>query len=77
MKFIIPTLLIGIIVLSCKKEPKTEEPLATDSITADTMAADTVSSVTPLPSDTLRTDTVSSKNNMDTVNSPKNKTIQK
>ncbi|MBE4948868.1 hypothetical protein [Chryseobacterium culicis] len=70
MKFIIPTLLIGIIVLSCKKEPKTEGPLATDSITADAMAADTVSSVTPLPSDTLRTDTVSSKKNMDTVKSP-------
>ncbi|CAI8791161.1 hypothetical protein [Chryseobacterium sp. IT-36CA2] len=77
MKLIIPTLLVGIIVLSCKKESKTERPITTDSLITDTMRTDTVSSVTPLPSDTIRTDTVSSKKNMDTVRTSKNKTTKK
>ena len=76
MKFILSTLLIGITVLSCKKEHKTEIS-TTDSIIIDTMRTDTLSTVTPLPSDTIRTDTVSSKNSMDTVRSPKNKTTKK
>lgn len=70
------SLLIGIIVLSCKKESKTEIS-TTDSITTNTVRTDTVSTVTPLPSDTIRTDTVSSKKLTDTTGAYKNKTQKK
>ncbi|SMO45095.1 hypothetical protein SAMN06265171_101925 [Chryseobacterium rhizoplanae] len=76
MKFIMSSLLIGLIVLSCKKESKTEIS-TTDSIVTNTVRTDTISTVTPLPSDTIRIDTVSSKNKMDTVRSHKNTTTKK
>ncbi|MEF9478346.1 hypothetical protein ACR1PO_17790 [Chryseobacterium sp. RRHN12] len=79
MKFIMSILLMGVIVLSCKKE-RTETSVTTDSVIADTMRADTVSNVTPMapvPSDTMRTDTVSTKKSTDTARTPNNKSPKK
>ncbi len=70
------SLLIGIIVLSCKKESRTETHVTTDTVIADTVRTDSVS-INPIPSDTVRADTVSSKKRTDTVGSPKNKIPKK
>lgn len=80
MKFIMSILLMGVIVLSCKKENRTETSVTTDSVIADTMRTDTVSNVTPMapvPSDTMRTDTVSAKKSADTARTPNNKSPKK
>ncbi|MBO9691197.1 hypothetical protein [Chryseobacterium sp.] len=79
MRFITSILFAGFIVLSCKKESRTETSVTHDSVIADTMTADTVSNsapMAPLPSDTVRADTLSSKRNSDTVRTPKNKKNQ-
>jgi hypothetical protein len=77
MKFIMSSLLIGIIVLSCKKESKTETNVTTDTVIADTMRTDSVSTVNPMPTDTIHRDTVSSKKLTDTTGAYKNKTQKK
>ncbi|WP_312303564.1 hypothetical protein [Chryseobacterium sp.] len=76
MKFIISAAIIGLVVLSCKKET-TEKTVTTDSIITDTMRTDTATAITPapapLPSDTVRTDSTSSKKSQDTANTMKKK----
>ncbi|MGR3857701.1 hypothetical protein [Chryseobacterium indologenes] len=77
MKFIMSSLLIGLMVLSCKKESKTETNVTTDTVIADTIRTDSVSSVNPIPSDTIQSDTVSSKKLTDTTGTYKNKNPKK
>ncbi|KYH07312.1 MULTISPECIES: hypothetical protein [Chryseobacterium] len=77
MKFIMSSLLIGFIVLSCKKESRTETHVATDTIIADTIRTNSVSPVSPIPSDTIHRDTVSSKKLTDTIGAHKNKIPKK
>lgn len=76
MKFIISAAILGLVVLSCKKE-RTERTVITDSIITDTMRTDTATAITPvpapLPSDTMRTDSTSSGKNKDTTKTPKKK----
>ncbi|HCN50049.1 MAG TPA: hypothetical protein DIT10_13340 [Chryseobacterium sp.] len=76
MKLIISAAIIGLVVLSCKKE-RTEKTITTDSIITDTMRTDTATVITPvpapLPSDTMRTDSISSKKYQDTAKTPKKK----
>lgn len=75
MKFIKSTLLIGLIVVSCKKEQKIERTVTTDSIIADTIKTDTTivapPAPVPVPADTLRTDSTSSKKRQDTAKTKK------
>ncbi|MDQ0064759.1 hypothetical protein [Chryseobacterium lathyri] len=61
MKFTILLMLLGLTVLSCKKETKVDtSTTTTDSVMIDTVPADTTT--TPMPSDTLRTaDTATTK----------------
>lgn len=77
MKFMMSSLLIGIIALSCKKESKTETHITTDTVVAETIRTDSVSPVSPIPSDTIRRDTVSSKKLTDTTGAHKNKIPKK
>lgn len=77
MKIIMSTLLIGFMVLSCKKESKTETNVTTDTVIADTIRTDSVSAVNPIPSDTVQSDTVSSKKLTDTTGVRKNKILKK
>lgn len=69
MKFTMLIMLIGLLTIGCKKEPRTERPLTTDSIIADTMRTDTVPHIAPapMPSDSIRTDSLSSPKNKDTI----------
>lgn len=73
MKLIISAAIIGLVVLSCKKE-RTKKTI---SIITDTMRTDTATVITPvpapLPSDTMRTDSISSKKYQDTAKTPKKK----
>lgn len=56
MKFTLSLMLIGITVLSCKKETKIETTKVSDSVIVDKMPADTVV-VAPMTTDTLHTGT--------------------
>lgn len=71
------SLLIGIIVLSCKKESRTETHVTTDTVIADTIRMDSVSPVSPIPSDTVHRDTISAKKLADTTGAHKNKIPKK
>ncbi|MGK6341089.1 hypothetical protein ACMGDK_02555 [Chryseobacterium sp. DT-3] len=56
MKFTIVLMLLGLTVLSCKKETKVEtSTTTTDSVIIDTEPANTAVTTTPVPSDTIRT----------------------
>ncbi|MDR6369954.1 hypothetical protein J2795_001503 [Chryseobacterium bernardetii] len=77
MKIIMSSLLIAIIVLSCKKESKTETHVTTDTVIADTIRTDSVSPVSPIASDTIHRDTVSSKKLTDTTGAHQNKIPKK
>jgi len=56
MKFTIALMLLGLTVLSCKKETKVDtSTTTTDSVIIDRVPADTVVTTTPVPSDTLHT----------------------
>ncbi|WP_160137750.1 hypothetical protein [Chryseobacterium sp. c4a] len=69
-------ILTGLMVMSCKKEPRTERPLTADSIITDTIKADTAGSVrTP---DSIRVaDSIAQQKRMDTAKAIKKKAIQK
>jgi len=64
MKFTIVLMLLGLTVLSCKKETKVDtSTTTTDSVMIDTVPSDTgTATAAPMPSDTLRTaDTATTK----------------
>lgn len=67
MKFAISLMLLGLIVLSCRKETKVNTTTS-DSVITDTIPSDTVvTAPTPMPSDTLGRADSASTNRMDTV----------
>ncbi|REC45454.1 hypothetical protein [Chryseobacterium pennipullorum] len=61
MKFIMSLMLIGFVVLSCKKETKSETSITTDSIITDSVKVDTAVTSSPMPADTMRTDPATTK----------------
>ncbi|WP_336962074.1 hypothetical protein [Chryseobacterium contaminans] len=81
MKFTLLFILTGLMVLSCKKEPRTEKPLTADTIIADTMRANTSASIKPMaanPADSIRiADSISHQKRKDTVKTEEKKTIKK
>lgn len=54
MKFTILLMLLGLTVLSCKKETKIETTKTSDSVIVDQVPADTI--IKTVPVDTLHTD---------------------
>lgn len=80
MKFIMSFMLIGLLILSCKKETQTQTS-TTDSISADTVSVDTATNASPtpvpLPSDTVRTDSTAAKNNIDSAGTTRNGNTKK
>lgn len=60
MKFTLLLMLLGLTVLSCKKETKVDTSRTSDSVITDTVPADSMGA--PMPSDTLHmTDTAGAK----------------
>ncbi|WP_347216240.1 hypothetical protein [Chryseobacterium sp.] len=77
MKFTLLFMLTGLMVLSCKKEPRTERPLTADSIIADTIVSEQ-----PMPppaaSDSMRiADSISQQKLKDTAKATKKKAMPK
>lgn len=78
MKFILSSILVGLLIASCKKESRTERPLTADSIVADTIKVDTNASSMPTKSDSMRTaDSISLQKIKDTAKATKKKAIKK
>ncbi|PKF76190.1 hypothetical protein [Chryseobacterium sp. PMSZPI] len=82
MKLTMSLMFIGVFVLSCKKEVRTERSVTTDSIIMDTVRTDTTTHAAPMPSparsDTMhRKDSISSKKQKDTIKISKNKKNKK
>jgi len=65
MKFSVLLMLLGLTVLSCKKETKVDTSIKSDSVVIDTMPADTLAA--PMPSDTLHTTDAGAAKKMDTA----------
>lgn len=65
MKFTILLMLLGLTVLSCKKETKVETMTKSDSVIIDTMAADSLAA--PMPADTMHNANTSPSTKMDTA----------
>ncbi len=74
MKFTL-FILTGLMVLSCKKEPRTERPLTADSIITDTMKTDTAAA-RAVPPDSMRVDSISQQKRKDTVKAIKKKSFK-
>ncbi|ROI05913.1 hypothetical protein EGI16_05905 [Chryseobacterium sp. G0240] len=76
MKCTLSLLILGLTVLSCKKEPRTERPLTTDSIIIDTVPSDTISGghiPFPASSDTIRHDSIIGHQSNGTAKTPTNR----
>ncbi|WP_223607932.1 hypothetical protein [Chryseobacterium sp. OSA05B] len=65
MKFSVLLMLLGLTVLSCKKETKVDTSVKSDSVVIDTMPADTLAA--PMPSDTLHATDTGAAKKMDTA----------
>ncbi|UWX61899.1 hypothetical protein N0B40_06335 [Chryseobacterium oranimense] len=72
MKFTLLLMLLGLTVLSCKKETKVDNTVVSDSTVIDTMPSDTMTvPANPMPADTMRTGDTSSARKTDSTKATK------
>jgi hypothetical protein len=72
MKFTLLLMLLGLTVLSCKKETKVDNTTIADSTVIDTVPSDTMAApANPMPADTMRTGDAASVKKMDSAKTTK------
>lgn len=72
MKFTLLLMLLGIAVISCKKETKVDSTTISDTTVVDTMPSDTMTApANPMPSDTMRAADTATAKKMDTAKTSK------
>jgi len=72
MKFTLLLMLLGLTVLSCKKETKVDNTTIADSTVIDTVPSDTMTApANPMPADTMRTRDTASVKKMDSAKATK------
>ncbi|WP_131705386.1 hypothetical protein [Chryseobacterium sp. BLS98] len=72
MKFTLLLMLLGLTVLSCKKETKVDNTTIADSTVIDTVPSDTMTApANPMPADTMRTGDAASVKKMDSAKTTK------